>query len=130
YRLETPPALALERDRRLGLDQDFSAQLGGPAGQVRGARGVKFGRRLGPQHLVEELARQVRLEGLVRLFQGVDVEDEIVHCGFRGKRRTLEAGAREVKAFGRRGRAIPGWFPASAGRVLEDPIRPSTSAPF
>jgi len=28
---------------------------------------------------IEKLARQVRLEGLVCLLEGIDVEDEIVH---------------------------------------------------
>jgi hypothetical protein len=40
---------------------------------------VELGRRGSAEHSVEEFACQVGLEGLVRLFQGVDVEEEIFH---------------------------------------------------
>jgi hypothetical protein len=40
---------------------------------------MELGGRGGAEDAVEKLARQVRLEGLVCLFEGIDVEDEIVH---------------------------------------------------
>jgi len=45
---------------------------------------MELGRRVGAQDGIEELAGEVGLEGLVRLGEGVDIENEIVHgrlCG-------------------------------------------------
>jgi len=63
------------------VGNDGAAHLGGRPAQVGRAGGVEFGGRIGAQHAVEELARQVGLEGLVCLFEGIHVENEIVHGG-------------------------------------------------
>ena len=79
HRLEAALAGAAERHLEFRAHQHIAAHLGRRAAQVRGAAGMELSGRRGAEDAVEKLARQVRLEGLVRLFEGIDVDDEIVH---------------------------------------------------
>ena len=56
---------------------------------------MELGGRLGAQDLVDQIARQVGLERLLRVVQRVDVEDEVSHGGGR----KLEGETGEVKAW-------------------------------
>ena len=79
YGVQAPLARTGQRNAEFRLDQYLAAHLGGGSTQMRCAGGVELGGRIGAQDAVEKFTRQVRLEGLVCLFEGIHIENQIGH---------------------------------------------------
>src|SRR5437867_5984418 len=79
YGVQAPLARTGQRNAEFRLDQHLAAHLGGGSAQMRCAGGVELGGRIGAQDTVEKFTRQVRLEGLVCLFEGIHIENQIGH---------------------------------------------------